>query len=155
MQEAYRPQRNKYSTCCPILRGGTYLGWGGTYLGIPLAEGYLPWLGGTYLGRGVPTLAGGTYLGVPPVLTWPEGTYLGWVVPTLAGGRGTYLGWGYLPWGTPCPDLAGVPTLEYSHLDLARGTYVGVTPIWTWLGYLPPSVNRLKTLPSPSFRCSR
>ena len=49
--------------------------------------GYLPsqvWMGGrgTYLGRGVPTLAWG---------------YLPWLgVPTLGGG--TYLGGGYLPW---------------------------------------------------------
>ena len=47
--------------------------------------GYLPWLGGTYPGRGVPTLPGG-------YLPCPEGTYLGqggtslgWGVPTLAG----------------------------------------------------------------------
>ena len=59
----------------PTLAGGIYLGWG-----VPtLARGYLPWLGGTYLGRGsylpwqgVPTLArGGTYLG-------RRDTYLGW-----------------------------------------------------------------------------
>ena len=64
-------------------------------------RGYLPWLGGTYLGQGVPTLAGGNDLGLVMVSTSPGG-------------------------GTP-------------PLDLAR------------VGYPPPGLNRLKTLPSPSF----
>ena len=34
------------------------MGGGVTYLGL----GYLPWLGGTYLSQGVPTLDGGGYL---------------------------------------------------------------------------------------------
>ena len=53
----------------PTLDGGTYLG-GGWYL--PWPDRYLPWLGGTYLGQGTPTLAGG-------YLPWPGG------VPILAG----------------------------------------------------------------------
>ena len=68
------------------------------------------------------------------------------------GGGGTYLGRGYLPWGSPHPDIGrGVPTLDLpwgtSHSDLAeevptldggRGTYLGVPPILTWLRrYLP------------------
>ena len=52
MQEAYRPLHNKYSLCCSVYRGG---------------GGYL---GDTFLGRGVPTLAWCTYLG--------GGIYLGW-----------------------------------------------------------------------------
>ena len=50
----------------PDLAGG-YLPWLGGYL--PWPGGHLPWLGG------VPTLDGGTYLGVPPapILTWPGG----------------------------------------------------------------------------------
>ena len=75
-------------------------------------EGYLPWMGGTYLGLGVPTFDGG------------GGTYFGWGgVPTLngrrrylpwMGGGGTYLGWGggntldggegYLGWEVPTLD---------------------------------------------------
>ena len=121
--------------------------------------GHLPWM------DGVPTLdplphpslarGRGTYLGVAPILTWPGGTYLGWGgVPTLGGGGGscTYLGvllppsWpgqgeGYLPWGTPHPDLArGDTYLEWGRgylpwvppcSELAgggRGTYLGVPP---------------------------
>ena len=54
------------------------------------------------------------------------------------GGRGgipTLDGWGYLPWGTPCPDLAGRGTY------LGEGTYLGVPPPpwWTdWKRNLPP-----------------
>ena len=64
----------------PTLAGGgvpTLAGWVPT-LGIPHPD----LAGGTYLGRGVPTL------GYPP--SWP-----GWGVPTLVGG--------YLPWGTTQP----------------------------------------------------
>ena len=88
----------------PGLEGGTYLprsGWGGTYLprwgggGTYLSRsgwGGVPTFPGrsTYLGRGVPTLAGG-------YLSWRGGGTVHWWggVPTLAGG--------YLPWqgGTP------------------------------------------------------
>ena len=57
---------------------------------------------------GIPTLAGGTYLGwgIPTLtlacLPWPWGTYLGSGVPTLARG---YSMMGVHPiqgWGTPC-----------------------------------------------------
>ena len=70
-----------------------------------MAGGYLPWLG-------IPTLAGGTYLGLDGYLPWLGG-YLPWPgVPTLAGGVPTLAG-GYLPW--------------------LGGTYLGqVTPrVWT------------------------
>ena len=86
--------------------------------------GYLPWLGGTYLGLG--------------------GTYLGWGVPTLARGVptldwGEYPPWrGVLPWGTPQPGLAG------GYLPWTEGTYLGVPPPpcgqtdWClWKHYLP------------------
>ena len=82
--------------------GGTYLGQGVPYLGVPpiltWLGWYLAWLGGTYLGRGGGTYLGqgGTYIGILPILTWG--------VPTLGGG--------YLPWVTLPPphlDLAGVP----------------------------------------------
>ena len=45
------------------------------------------------MGRGVPTLAGGTYLG--------------WGVPTLA--RGIYIDWGYLPWPGVGPKVGTPP----------------------------------------------
>ena len=93
-QEAYRPRHN------PVQAYPTGKGWGGAYLGQ--GGRYLPW-------PGLPTLAGGTYLGWG-YLSWLGGTYLGHGVPTLAGG-GTYPSWGYLPW-------LGVPAL-------ARGTYLG------------------------------
>ena len=119
-----------------LVARGYYLGWGGTYLD----QGYLPWLGGTYLGQrvtyldqevptlvGVPTLAGGTYLGQGRYLPWLRG-YLPWLgvptlarevptlaegVPTLAGGtylgqRGTYLSQGYPPWPGRVSNLAGI-----------------------------------------------
>ena len=126
-----------------------------------LAGDTYPWLGGTYLGWGVPTLAGGylPWLGVPTLaggyLPWLGGTYLDrrylpWLgVPTLAGG--THL-WGvpalaggtYFCWGVP--TLARVvPTVDWG-TNLDRGdTY------WTWLGY--PSCPggdrqmRVKTVP--------
>ena len=82
-----------------------------------MAGGYLPWLGGTYLGRGhlpwpgeVHTLGyphpdlprGGTYLGRGRVLTlrYPHLDLAGGYVPWTGG---TYLGWGgsYLGWGVP------------------------------------------------------
>ena len=48
----------------PTLAGGTYLGRGVPTLGVhTLDGGYLPWPGCTYLVQGVPTLAGGTHLG--------------------------------------------------------------------------------------------
>ena len=78
---------------CPHLEGG-YLPW----LGVPtLAGGYLPWPGG------VPTLAGGTYLGWGDIYLGRQG------VPTLAGGRG------YPPWPgqhreyLPCYVSGGMP----------------------------------------------
>ena len=78
----------------------------------PHREGYLPWMGGTYLGwgDGVPTLDGGV-----PTLDEGEG------VPTLDGGRG------YLPW-----TGEGVPTL-----DGGRGTYLvqGERGYLPWTGY--------------------
>ena len=109
-QEAYRPPCSR-----SLGEGGSYLGQGagGTYLsqgGGTYLRWYAPIL--TWLGR-VPTLVGGTYLGVPP-LSWP-----GWGVPTLGYppdlARDTYLGvppsWpglrGYLPWGTPPPPRQG------------------------------------------------
>ena len=102
-------------------------------------------------GRGVrvPTLAGGiptlvwwgTYLGLPPILTWPEG-YLPWpggyylgVPPSWPGQEGAYL-------RVPPPFWPG----------WGGSTYTGVTPIWTWPGYPPPRMSRLKTLPSPILR---
>ena len=76
----------------------------GEYLPWVVGAGYLPWMGGTYLGWGVPTLdgvptlaCGGTYLG--------HGcTYSGWGMPTLDGG--------HLPW-TSYP--AGSTPLVASH----------------------------------------
>ena len=88
-----------------------------------MARGYLPWLGGTYLGQGVPTLARG---------------YLPWLgVPTLAGG---------------VPTLAGRDTPQLGVPTLAGGTYLGQgIPTLAGMGY-PPGVNRhtpVKTVPSP------
>ena len=112
MQEAYRPPCSKCSEAG----------------GVPtLVGGYLPWMR-------VPTLVGGTYLGVTPILTWLGVTYLGWggtylgvLHPDLAGG---YLPWmgdtylrvpllpdltgGYLPW-------MGVPTLDGGYLPWMGG----------------------------------
>ena len=94
--------------------GHTYLGWGRV---LNLARGYLPWLGGTYLGQGEgePTLAGGggTYLG----LVGEGGTYLGW-----GGGGGTDLGWvggrgTYLGWGQGEPNLARMGYPSSSGVD--------------------------------------
>ena len=90
-------------------------------------------------GGGVPTLVGGTYLGVPlphPDLAEGEG------VPTL---DGEYLPWGpppHLPWGTPppCPDLdsgEGVPILDQG------GTYLGVP--------LPPGCEQTDTCENSTF----
>ena len=116
----------------PTLARG-YLPWQGE---VPtLAGGYLPWWG--YLPwQGVPTLAGGTYLG--------EG------VPTLARGAGGVptLARGYLPWQGGVPTLAGgylhwqgVPTLaggQRGCLVLHRRSGNG-RPRWTlsfpWLAF--------------------
>ena len=92
--------------------GGTYLGWGVP----PLDGGYLPWPGeylpwpveGTYLGWGYLPLPR-----VPPL----AGGYLPWMgVPTLAGG--TYLGWvEYPPWmGVPTLVVVGVIHLGRSSI---------------------------------------
>ena len=80
-----------------------------------------------FLGGGgvLPWLGGGAYLEVPPC-------------PDLAREEGTYLGWGYLPWGTlsPHPDLAGrgVSTLDRGVTYLGQG---GGAPTLTWVP--PPS----------------
>ena len=119
MQEAYRPQRIKYSICCPVL-GVPHPCWGGVY---PHWE--------------------------PPVLTWPGGTptwgtpHLDLArVPPSGPGQGTLPsgpGQGTPMWtwmGYLHVDLAGVlpppsgPGQGTHHLDLAR-----VTPIWTCPGY--------------------
>ena len=69
----------------------------GKNLGVP-APPILTWLGEGVptLARGIPTLAGGTYLGwgIPTLVRGVPTLARG--IPTLAGG--TYLGWGYLPW---------------------------------------------------------
>ena len=90
----------------------------------PHPGGYLPWLGSTYLGQGVPTLARGylPWLGVPTLAG--RGTYLGH--------RGTCLGWGYPPWPGGYLPWLGVPTLAGRGTYLGQGgTYLG----WEW--YLP------------------
>ena len=97
-QEAYRPRRIKYSICCPIPGGGG-AGVPTMARGVPtLVGGYLPCLGGTYLGQPVPTLDRG---------------YLPWLgVPTLARG---YLRWPveYLPWlGVPPARVGALPDVD-------------------------------------------
>ena len=91
---------------------------------------YLPWPGGTYLGRGVPTLARRVpILGVPTLagrylpwlggyLPWLGGTYPGWGVPTLAR-EDMYLGW-------------GVPTLARGDIYLGCGTPPPPPQVWTY-----------------------
>ena len=101
-QDPYRPPCSKSFGGVPTLaRGILHLA-----QAVPtLAQGYLPWHGGIYLGWGYPSWLWDT----PP---WPGGTYLGSGVPTLA--------WGYLPWpgGT---TLAGVPILGRGIPNLANG----------------------------------
>ena len=72
---------------------------GGTYLGFPTLDGWVPTLAGGWGGGYLPWLVD---QGVPTL----EG------VPTLAGG------WGYLPWTGDVPTLAsgqGVPQGRYPH----------------------------------------
>ena len=79
-----------------------------------------------------------------------RGRYLPWTgVHTLDGG---YLSWtgGYLPWGTPCPDLANLPWMEGYLLwgnpcpYLARGylPWMGVPTVdgGTYLGQGVPTL---------------
>ena len=89
-------------------------GWGKVMFSVCSHLNGVPTLaGGTYLGwEGVPTLAGGTYLGLEGYLPWPG---RGWRVPTLPGG--------YLPW----PGM--VPTLAGGYLP-----WLGVATLW----YPPP-----------------
>ena len=126
MQEAYRPQRIKYSIA--VLSRGK---------GVPtLARGYLPQGTPSWPGQGVP------YLGVPPLnlagevptLTGGGGNYLG--VPPSWPGRGcTYFGQGYLPWGTPSsgPGQGTPPPPQYG-----PGWGTPFPLVWTdWKHYLP------------------
>ena len=113
--------------------------------------GYLPKLGGTYLGQGY--LPWGT-----SVLTWPgEG------VPTLGYPPPSSPGWGVPTLAWRVPNLVGgVTYLKVPPIwTLLGGTYLGQgvpilgypSPIWTWPWYPPPpGVDRLKTLPSPILR---
>ena len=86
------PCERKRHTACRVARTGVpTLARRGTYL-PPILTG--PGGGGTYLGQR------GIYFGVSPILTWPGegvptlagGTYLGVPHPDLAGGGGTYFG---------------------------------------------------------------
>ena len=114
--------------------------------------------------------------GYPPVLTWLEG-YPTWVppgrVPTcpdLAGGYPTWVppGRGVLYLGTSpagYPHPSRVPPAGYPPAGPGRvPDPLGVCPMEFWvmlqsiMGYgypPPPGVDRLKTLPSPSFGCGR
>ena len=73
-QEAYRHQRIKYSICCSILGEGTYLGRGYLPWDTPPPPDLA---GGTYLGWE------GTYLGIPPILSRPGVPTLARGIPTL------------------------------------------------------------------------
>ena len=155
-QEAYRPQRIKYSICYPRwgtsprpgLTGGGYPRWGTpsqVWWGWGLPEVGYP------LGRGTPSQVrqGVPKVGYPPARSdggVPEVGYpLAGVPPSQVWWGGT---WGGVPpgRGTPQPGLTGgVPKVGYPpagpgwgtpHLDLAR-----VSPP-------PQGVDRLKTLPS-------
>ena len=144
MQEAYRPPCSEYS-CCPNCQGGTLLGV--PYLGTPQQgpPGRVPPAG--YPPPGYPPSR------VPPTRVLPSR------VPP-----------GRVP---PCLDLAKYPPRYLPHgiLDNVRKHYgiwvppLGVCPMAFWvmlqsiMGYgYPPAplgVDRLKTLPSPSFGCGR
>ena len=100
----------------------------------------LSWLGSTYPGLGVPTLAREGYL------PWPGGTYPGWEgVPALVRG--------YLPWPRVPTLVRGcLPMLGYllwprGYLPWLVGTYLARVP--------PLGVDRempVKTVPSPIVR---
>ena len=77
----------------------------------------LPFPGVTYLGQGVPTLVGGTYLGWGWV-----GAYLGWGVPTLAGGYLPWLGVTYLGVPPPHLNLARVPPPRCGQTDTCENS---------------------------------
>ena len=98
------PTLDKGGTTSPILTwlgGVSYLGLGGTYLG---QGGYLPWMWGTYLGVPPPhchpdLAGGGTYLGRGvPTLGYPLPLWTDRLMPvkTLPSCRTTYAG-GYEP----------------------------------------------------------
>ena len=87
--------------------------------GVGEGGGYLPWMGVTYLGRGVPTLDGGRHLpwigmvptlggGVVPGITPPPTQQAGWGTPLPIGlDRGT-------PWrqrsrASTCYAVGGMP----------------------------------------------
>ena len=131
---------------------GGYPSWVPPLAGYPPA-GYSPWQG------------------TPPVLTWPGG-YPMWVPPWQGPPQTGYPLAGYPQQGTPQLDLAGYHPLGVCPMEfwvmlqsimgygypprcLPHGILGNVAKhygIW-----VPPplGVNRLKTLPSPSFGCGR
>ena len=102
--------------------------------------------------------------GVPPcqVPPWPGlmGGYLRWGTPLARSDRGVpkvgyppaRSDWGVPEVGNPPPLLGYLPPSGYPHLrgypPLGYPPHWGTPPGWTWLGYPPLGVDRLKTLPS-------
>ena len=130
--------------------------------GVPsLARGYLPWLGGIYLGCSwYLSWLGGYLPWLGGYLPWLRGTYLGCRVSTLDG-VSTYLGWGRVP------SLArGLPTLDGVGTYLGQAGYLPCLGVPTlagegnlpWPGYPPVGVERQTNsnyyLP-PSYGCGR
>ena len=132
-------------------------------------RGYLAWIGGGVPildGGGVPTLDGGyPSWGIPyPDLAWGWGTYLAQGgVPTLDRGKGTYhgipsscrggtyleMGEGYLPWGTPSPQVWTDRHLWKQYLPIILRTWA-VIKLDSWNPW--NAVYQFRTVQSRKFR---
>ena len=133
-QEAHRPRRIKYSTCCPV--GGE----------VPSPSRYPP----ARSDEGVPKVGYPSPIGVPPSQVWRGYPRLGTPRPGLMGGtRGAVPSPPHR--GTPARSNGGLPKVGYPRQGYPPLDLTGVPPIWLDLAGvpLPPRCEQAENITFP------